>query len=272
MPVIYEPKGKAREYSPLALNLYEGCDHNCFYCYVPNIKKAFNKNYNHEIVNCRKNVIENLRVEAPKLREKNQVLLSFTGDPYCQANTKYGLTRLALEILYQNNIQVAILTKGGKRATQDIEIIKKFDNSIKVGCTLTFDNDNHSLEYEPGAAPITERIEMLKYFYEHGIETWVSMEPVLNHKQSLNCIEMSMPYTSHFKIGKLNHYPEIEKKIEWTQFLHDVVEIMRVNNKPFYIKHDLLKWNDDIVFEPHEIDQDYLNVKPFKVKELELFA
>jgi len=271
MSVIYEPKGKAREYSPLALNLYEGCDHNCFYCYVPNIKRAFNKYYDHKTVKCRKNVIENLRNEAPKLREKNQVLLSFTGDPYCLANNEFGLTRQALEILYKNNIQVAILTKGGKRAISDIEIIKKFGNSIKVGCTLTFDNDIHSLEYEPGAAPASERIEMLKYFNEHNVETWVSMEPVLNHNHSLNLIKMAMPYTSHFKIGKLNHFPDIERKIDWTQFLHDVVEIMRENNKPFYIKNDLLKWNDNIVFEPCEIDQDYLNVQPYEMIKESLF-
>ena len=27
--VIYEPRGRAREYSPLAVNLYRGCSHGC---------------------------------------------------------------------------------------------------------------------------------------------------------------------------------------------------------------------------------------------------
>lgn len=272
MSVIYEPKGKAREYSPLALNLYNGCDHRCFYCYVPNMKMQYDKSYVHEKVFCRENIIEILKKEAPRLINKNQVLLSFAGDPYCMANDKYNLTGQALEILYQNKIPVAILTKGGKRTYIDINVIKKFGESIKVGCTLTFDNDKHSIEYEPGAAPTSERIEMLKYFSNQGIKTWVSIEPVINHKQSLNLIQMAMPYTSHFKIGKLNHFPDIEKKINWTQFLHDAVKIMRQNGKQFYIKKDLLQWNDDIVFTEWEIDQDYLNVKPFKIKEPELFV
>ena len=33
--VVYEPRGKAREYSPLAANLYSGCSHQCKYCYAP---------------------------------------------------------------------------------------------------------------------------------------------------------------------------------------------------------------------------------------------
>ena len=33
--IIYEPKGRAREYSPLAANLYRGCGHGCIYCYAP---------------------------------------------------------------------------------------------------------------------------------------------------------------------------------------------------------------------------------------------
>ena len=33
--VIYEPKGKAGEYSKLAANIYNGCGHGCEYCFAP---------------------------------------------------------------------------------------------------------------------------------------------------------------------------------------------------------------------------------------------
>ena len=29
MKIIYEPKGKAKEYADLAINLYKGCTHGC---------------------------------------------------------------------------------------------------------------------------------------------------------------------------------------------------------------------------------------------------
>ena len=38
---IYEPAGRAREYSPLALNYFKGCTHNCAYCYVNRLNAAF---------------------------------------------------------------------------------------------------------------------------------------------------------------------------------------------------------------------------------------
>ena len=31
--VIYQPSGKAAEYSPWAANFFNGCSHNCAYCY-----------------------------------------------------------------------------------------------------------------------------------------------------------------------------------------------------------------------------------------------
>jgi hypothetical protein len=32
---IYEPRGEAFEYGPVALNMYRGCGHACAYCDVP---------------------------------------------------------------------------------------------------------------------------------------------------------------------------------------------------------------------------------------------
>ena len=47
---IYEPAGRAREYSLLALNLFKDCDHGYRYCYVPPMMRRFNKNYHHRNV------------------------------------------------------------------------------------------------------------------------------------------------------------------------------------------------------------------------------
>lgn len=248
MNTIYEPAGKAVEYSPLALNLYRGCDHGCTYCYVPKQMKVYQPNYNHSQVIPRDGIIQQLEKDAKKIAYSDkQVQLSFTGDPYCKADEQHQLTRKALQIFFNNAIPVSILTKGGKRALRDIDLFKQFGKNIKVGTTLTYDNSEQTKEKESGAASPSERIEMLKRLHENGITTWVSIEPVIYPEQSLNLIRVSLPFTTHYKIGKLNHFEAWEKKIKWLKFLMESVNILRESNKSFYIKHDLRTFNDGSV-------------------------
>ncbi len=82
MPVIYEPRGKAREYSDLAVNLFTGCSHACRYCYCPAILRktvdacAFDPQP-------RKGILRDLQRDAKKLRgDPREILLSFISDPY----------------------------------------------------------------------------------------------------------------------------------------------------------------------------------------------
>ena len=266
--LIYEPKGKAREYSPLALNYYSGCDHNCNYCYVPAIRR-FDKSYNHSKVWVKPHVLENLGKEAKKhYNSPHPIFLSFMSDPYCKANDELQITKQVLEILLENRIPVSILTKGGLRALQDIEIFKKFGDHIEVGTTLTFNNDNDSLKYEPGAALPDERLKMLKMLNANNIKTWVSIEPVIKPEQSLNLLEKTVKIADKFKVGKLNHNPKIEKTIDWQQFLYDSMKILLNNlyftNKGFYIKKDLAVFGGEKIWlRKCETDPDFLNLKPF---------
>ena len=163
MSLIYEPKGKAREYSALALNIYSGCDHGCFYCYVPQVMKFVN-GYKHEDVKLKANYIEQLKKDAKKFSNTDkQVLFSFTTDPYSHFNDKHKLTRQALEILLENKIPVSILSKGGKRILQDIDLFKKYGEHIKIGMTLTYVDEKQSLQSETGAAIPLERFLVLNH-------------------------------------------------------------------------------------------------------------
>jgi len=80
--MIYKPKGRAREYSPLALNIYSGCDHGCRYCYVPGLLRRDRESFRRVVV--RADVLQEVGREAGRLNGEDQVLLCFTGDPYCR--------------------------------------------------------------------------------------------------------------------------------------------------------------------------------------------
>jgi len=255
---IYEPAGRAREYSPLALNYFKGCDHDCKYCYVPNMLGRFNSQYDHKIVTAPKDFSQ-LETSSRKMQGcDKQILLSFTGDPYC--NAENGETRKVLEILNFYGHKVAILTKNPEKALKDIDIMKMFGNRLKIGSTLTFDNDIDSKEWEHGAALPKSRIDGLRKFAENGIKTWASFEPVIIPEQSLNLLLAVSEFIDHVKIGKINNYKGIDKKIDWSKFIFDSVRICRDNNIQFYIKNDLAIHNKGVYLSGSEINEDYLNL------------
>ncbi len=255
---IYEPAGRAREYSPLALNYFKGCDHGCKYCYVPNMLGRFNSNYRHETV-ISPDEFSTLEKSAAKMRGcDKQILLSFTGDPYCQAEN--GETRKVLEILNFYGLKVAILTKNPEKALKDLDIILKFGNRIKIGSTLTFSSNKDSKEWESGASSPQSRIDGLKQFTESGIITWASFEPVIIPDQSLNMLKQVSEFISHVRIGKLNNYKGIDRQIDWSKFIFDAVRICRDSNLPFYIKNDLAIHNKGVYLSGNELNEDYLNL------------
>lgn len=258
---IYKPAGRAREYSPLALNYYKGCSHNCKYCYVPNMLGRFNKNYKHENVFIpTEKGFKELELSAKKNKGCEQILLSFTGDPYCGVHPE--ITTRVLEILNKYKHKVAILTKGGDRVMNDLDLIKSFGDRIKIGATLTFDNNNDSLQWESGAALPNERIESLNILTQEGVKTWASFEPVIEPYQSLNLLKQVSTFIDHVKIGKINNYKGIDKDIDWSEFLFKAVRILRdanMNDK-FYVKKDLLKFNKGVYLSGNETNEDFLNL------------
>jgi DNA repair photolyase len=268
MAAIYEPKGAAREYSPLALNYITGCDHGCVYCYVPKLMKRFRADYVHSNVYIKEESKLMKEVLASAKKHQNspaQVFLSFLTDPYSHFNKKTRLTRRVLEILLEYKIPVSILSKGGANILDDIDVIKRFGPNIQVGGSLTFTSEKDSKKWEKNGALPQERFDTLHLLHLEGVRTWASMEPVIYPDQSLEIMEITKDYIDGYKIGKLNHFQNHEKKFDWNKFLRDSVSTMRRNNKLFYIKEDLRKYKtEEVILHPHEADMDYMSLKQWK--------
>jgi len=260
--MIYQPKGRAREYSPLAANIYEGCDHGCIYCYVPRILRQDRDAYR-LTVKPKKDIIERLTDQVSKWKgEKEQVLLSFTGDPYCHADRKERITRQALRILLEGGFPVAILTKGGSRCLQDLDIFQQYKDRIKVGATLTFSSGREARQYEPYSAGPQDRMQTLYNLHQSGVRTWASFEPVIEPDQTIELINQTLDYVDEYKIGKINQFNDLDKYIPWTTFLQAVVGILRKKEKDFYVKEDLRNQAPDVYLTEKESDMNALNMKP----------
>lgn len=262
MSVIYSPKGKAREYSPYACNIYLGCNHGCKYCYAPSI--SFQKREDYLIPVPRRNILRNFENDCKNLKNfDSQVQFCFMSDPYNSLESELRLTRKCLEIALRYKIPISILTKS-KTVLNDLDIFKNFGENIKIGFTLTFDNPSDSIKWEPQASLPDERIESLKILSKNKIKTWASFEPVIEPDQSINIMQKSIDYIDIYKVGKLNNYKGLDKNINWTDFLERVVFILRENKKRFYIKKDLREVAKSIKLYGNEILPDEFNLSKWK--------
>lgn len=241
MSVIYEPQGRAREYAPLAANLYSGCAHGCLYCYAPLALKRNKEEFHLEPV-ARKNILRQLETDCKKIKKQGndglQVLLCFTCDPYQPIENDLQITRRAIEILHRYGLSVQILTKAGTRASRDFDLLTEKD---AFATTMTFLDNERSLRWEPNAALPADRIEAIKQAKNMGIPTWVSLEPVIDPKQALEIIRQTHEFVDLFKVGPLNYRPET-KQVDWRKFGFEVIELLEKLGKKYYIKEDLKKY------------------------------
>jgi DNA repair photolyase len=238
--IIYETRGRAKEYCELAANLYRGCDHCCTYCYAPSATFQKRESFCKPLV--RDDVIKRLEMDAVTLKnrgESRSILLSFTTDPYCHLDVTEKLTREAIRILHENSLKVSILTKGGSRSERDFDLLSSKPLLSEYGATLVFTDESLRSEIEPFAARTEERIESLKKAHELGISTYVSLEPVWTAEQSLELVDKTYEFVDFFKVGKLN-YNRQQKNVDWKQFKHNIISKLNGYNKNFYIKKDLM--------------------------------
>jgi DNA repair photolyase len=248
--VIYEPRGRAGEYAPLAVNLYQGCSHGCVYCYTPGATFTDRADF-HQNVEPRPNILTRLASDAriaaaTYTGEDKTVLLCFTCDPYQPINEEHVLTRTAIEILHADGFNVSILTKGGHRAIRDFDILIPGD---QVGASLTFVDELESFLWEPEAALPGQRMNMLRQAHARGIKTWASLEPVISPAETLEIIRLTHTFIDHFKVGKLNYAEKLPasfrkqvKHIDWTQFAHAVIAELELTQCGYYIKEDLRRY------------------------------
>ena len=200
------------EYGDYTLNHIQGCSHGCRYpCYAYMLAKRFGKVKTYEewiTPQIAENAMEILDKEIPKFKDKIKILhLCFTTDPFM-----YGyknICDLSIEILKKANdaeIRCSVLTKGILPAElADLPM----DN--EYGITVISLDQDFINQYEPGAAPIQERIAALRQLSARGCKTWVSIEPYPTPniiEQNLHEILESVGFVDKIIFGRL-HYNKV---------------------------------------------------------------
>lgn len=237
MKAIYQPRGRALEYAPLAVNLATGCIHGCKYCYAPPCLKKDREDY-HSRPNIRRDIISMITADLREMDakgDKGPVLLCFVTDPY-QSDDIAPVTRAALEAFNASKVAFNVLTKGGLRAEKDFDLYRPGD---AFATTLTFMDMAKSLEIEPKAAPPTERIEAIKRAHARGIKTWVSFEPALDENEMCLLFMAVKDHTDLFKFGKVSGFASTIT--DWRGYAQGAIKACKHFGKDYYIKEDLRK-------------------------------
>ena len=225
---IYEPKGKAKEYADLALNIYTGCTHGCEYCYAPRVLRKTADEF--KAVLPRKEIAESVKAQLSKGKIKNSLIhLCFACDPY-PTGVDTTVTREIIKTIKESGNHVQILTKstGVKR---DLDLL---DRNDWVGITLSGDDN-----VEPYAASESERIETIMAAKAKGIKTWISFEPVLDQLMVQSYIVGLKYIVDKVAVGKPSNYNAKATYTTWREFGRQIEELCLTQGTDYYIKDSL---------------------------------
>ena len=233
MKPLYEPKGKAKEYGDYAVNIYTGCPHRCYYCFAPNVLHRDRETF-HSHVESRPGIVDALRKQIEREGVKDKLIhLCFTCDPYPTGYDSYS-TREVIKVIKESGNHVQILTKGD--GSRDFDLL---DENDWYGISYA-GQSRESLFAPPHAEPhstaIACRLAALERAHIAGINTWISMEPVIDANDVLNFLGLHVDYVDRYKIGKLNYYPS---DINWKEFGKQAELICQKLGLDYYIKESL---------------------------------
>jgi len=225
MRPIYEPKGKAKEYGDLAINIYTGCPHRCFYCFAPTVLHK-DRTLFHSIVEPRPGIVQAVKDQIKREHITGKLIhLCFTCDPYPTGYDSLA-TRAIIEIIKESGNHVQILTKGD--GTRDFDLL---DCQDWYG--VTYDGEVRQL------ANTNIFLDLAEARYR-GIQTWVSYEPVLNANNVLWSIEnvAKRQIANKVKIGKLNYHQSFVDNKSFGQAAELICQQCGID---YYIKDSLRK-------------------------------
>lgn len=225
MKPIYEPKGAAKEYGDLAINIYTGCPHKCFYCFAPSVLRRDRETFS-SCVKPREGIDEAVKKQIEKEHITGKLIhLCFVCDPY-PIGYDDTPTREIIKILKDSGNNVQILSKH--LITRDFDLL---DENDWVG--ITYDGTQN-----PNAGNNNDNFDALSTANIMGIKTWVSFEPVLDAENVIDMLNYVGIWVDKVKIGKLN-YCKAKTNIDWKKFGEFAEEMCQDLEVDYYIKDSL---------------------------------
>ena len=167
-----------------SVNCYRGCVHGCTYCFSRPTHEYLGygagTDFERKIV-AKVRAPELLRRELMKPSWKgDEIVFSFTSDPYIPLETNYKLTRRCLEVCAEFRNPVGIVTKSAL-IRRDIDVLQQLssDASLGVFFSIPFADYDIARAVEPFAPSPHARFEAMKTLADAGIAVGIGIAPTI---------------------------------------------------------------------------------------------
>jgi DNA repair photolyase len=167
-----------------SINCYRGCIHGCTYCFSRPTHEYLGygagTDFERKIV-AKVRAAELLRQEFMKRSwQGDEVVFSFTSDPYIPLEAHYQLTKQCLEVCLEFHNPVGIVTKSAL-IRRDIELLKKLahETSLSVFFTIPFLDREAARAVEPFAPLPDARFHAMADLASAGIEVGIGIAPLI---------------------------------------------------------------------------------------------
>jgi DNA repair photolyase len=192
-------KSQVHDYT---INPYVGCQHACSYCYARFMKRfTGHREPWGQFVDVKINAAELLEAEVHR-KKRGSVWVSGVCDPYQPLEGRYKITRQCLQILAANDWPVVIQTRS-PLVLRDLDILKT-TRHFEAGFSIGTADDAIRRLFEPGAPPITARINALAELHGAGVSTYAMIAPILPGAEGL--MDLLAGKVDHILTDRMNYH------------------------------------------------------------------
>ena len=166
------------------VNCYRGCIHGCTYCFSRPTHEYLGygagTDFDRKII-AKVNAPELLRNELMRPSWKgDEIVFSFTSDPYIPLEGSYKLTRRCLEVCAEFRQPISVITKSAM-IRRDIDVLKELNQHAKLGVffTIPFVDVEAARAVEPYAPLPEARFHAMSDLAAAGISVGIGIAPVI---------------------------------------------------------------------------------------------
>lgn len=166
------------------VNCYRGCIHGCTYCFSRPTHEYLGygagTDFDRKII-AKVKAPELLREELMKPSWKgDEIVFSFTSDPYIPLEAHYKLTRRCLEICAEFRNPIGIITKSAL-IRRDIDVLQQLTRDARLGVffTIPFTDRKVAKAVEPYAPLPDARFRAMAELAAVGITVGIGIAPVI---------------------------------------------------------------------------------------------